>query len=49
MEILIFLSILLILEHYNSISSREPNSYENKNEPKGPPPLKLKRTDDTDE
>ena len=49
MEILIFLSILLIFEHYNSISSRGPNSYENKNEPKGPPPLKLKRTGETDE
>jgi len=49
MEILIFLSILLILGHYNNISSREPNSHENKNKPKGPPPLKLKRTDDKDE
>lgn len=49
MEIIIFLIILLILEHYNSISSRGPISYENKNKPKGPPPLKFKRTDDKDE
>jgi hypothetical protein len=48
MEILIFLIILVLLDNLD-ISSREPNSYENKNEPKGPPPLKLKRTDDTDE
>lgn len=49
MEIFILLIILLLLEHYNNISSRGPISYENKNKPKEPPPLKLKRTDDKDE
>ena len=49
MEILIFLILLLSLEYYNSISSRGPISYENKNKLKGPRPRKWKRNDDPDE
>ena len=49
MEILIFLIIFLLLGPSLTITFGKPISHENKNKPKGPPPLKFKRTDDQEE
>jgi len=47
MEILILLIIFLLLGPSRTITFGKPIYHENKNKPKGPPPLKLKCTEDT--
>jgi len=49
MEILILLIIFLLLGPSRTITFGEPIYHENKNKPKGSPPLKLKRREDTHE